>query len=360
MKVPLEILIEIFTLATRSRGSAASWILYQRRSKLWFEKQLYAKVVLFDEEEAALFLQCLRSRQMYEEFATMSVKAMSLSGDVNVATIIEILSLCKGINNLYLRPYRNVIDNDVAPLMTILDTLPLQVLSLQIGVPVMSCLTSNITAFDRITHLESDDTSMLLDVPMSSFPQLTHLSLWGSSNKSGTDISSLVTNILSHPTVQVVVFRVEHHQQFADVLDRHNLNDTRIVLATPRRYLWDDLGRSCMLFWELAQEKAALREPNHNNHRCFTRSALTNGVRDYMGIDRVPEDHPDYEIVRTNVIGANGRVRATYVGTTPTSSTFIEESDDDMEVEYSDDDLEVEYSDDESDMDHTAGGTDDA
>ncbi|KAG2045935.1 hypothetical protein BDR06DRAFT_977849 [Suillus hirtellus] len=310
MKVPLEILIYIFTLATRNRGSAASWMLYQRRSKPWFEKQLYEKVLLCDEYEASLFLQCLRRRQTCEEFATSSIKAMSLSGDINVALIMAILSLCKGINNLSLRPHFDMIDNEVPPLIQLLDTLPLKVLSLQIGVPFTSSFTSNVTLFAKITHLEVDDPHMLRDISMASFPQLTHLSLWGSSIKPGLNIPLLVTNILSHITLEVVIFRIENHKQFADFLDRHELNDPRIVLATPRRYLWDDLGRSCMLFWELAEEKAKLREPNHNNHRCFTRSALTNGVRDFMDIDRVPEDHPDYEIVLTNVIGANGRVRA--------------------------------------------------
>lgn len=64
-----------------------------------------------------------------------------------------------------------------------------------------------------------------------------------------------------------------------------------------------------------------------------------------MDIERVPEDHPDYEIVRTNVIGANGRVRTTYVGTTPGSSTFTEESDDEMDVDHSDDEADDDQTD---------------
>lgn len=127
-----------------------------------------------------------------------------------------------------------------------------------------SVLISNVTVFVRITHPEVDNTSMLLDVPILFFPQLMHLSLWGSSNILGTNILALVMKIVSHPTVQVVVFCVKHHTQFADVLDQHNLNGTCIMLATLRQYLWDDLGCSCMLFWELVQEKATLCEPNHS------------------------------------------------------------------------------------------------
>lgn len=297
MKVPLEILIYIFTLATRNRGSATSWMLYQRRSKPWsvfyhklneihynwsnlsywspswsiyrFEKQLYEKVLLCDEDEASLFLQCLRRRQTCEEFATSSIKAMSLSGDINVAMILDIFSLCKGINNLSLHPHCDLIDYEVPTLIQLLDTLPLKVLSLQIGVPLTSSLTSNVTLFAKITHLEVDDPHMLRDIQMASFPQLTHLSLWGSLIKPGLNIPLLVINILSHITLEVVIFRIEHHQQFADFLDRHELNDPRIVLATPRRYLWDDLGRSCMLFWELAEEKVKLCEPNHSTSLPF-------------------------------------------------------------------------------------------
>ncbi|KAG1790115.1 uncharacterized protein HD556DRAFT_1310898 [Suillus plorans] len=350
MKVPLEILIYIFTLATRSRGSAVSWMLYQQRSMPWFEKQLYEKVLLSDEDEASLFVQCLRRRQLCEEFAETVIKAISLSGDINVVTIMDILSLCKGIKNLSLRPQNDFLEDEVAPLLQLLDTLPLKVLSHQIGVPFTSSLISNVTLFAKITHLEVDDPNMLRDVQMSCFPQLTHLSLWGSSYKSGTNIPSLVKNILANATLEVIIFRVEQHQQFADFLNIHELNDPRIVLATSRIYLWDDLGRSCMLFWELAEEKAKSPNPNHNNHRCFTRSALTNGVRDFMGIERVPEDHLDYEIVRANVIGEDGRVRTAYFGNAPGSSIFTEESDDDM-------DTDEDYSDDDIDEDETQDGT---
>lgn len=113
-------------------------------------------------------------------------------------------------------------------------------------------------------HLEVDNPYMLHDIPIMSFPQLMHLSLWGSSYKPGTNISLLLVNILSHSAVEVVIFYIEYHKKFADLLDHHNLNSPHIMLATPRRYLWDDLGHSCMLFWELAEEKAKLCEPNHS------------------------------------------------------------------------------------------------
>ncbi|KAG1720975.1 uncharacterized protein EDB91DRAFT_1088616 [Suillus paluster] len=276
MKVPQEVLIKIFAMATRSRGSAASWILYQWRSKGWFEKQLYERVLLRDEETASLFVQCLRRRDMHEEFAKTSVKSLSLSGDVQVSTIIDILCLCTGINHLSLIPDHDDFQSDIAPLLQLLDTLPLKVLSLQVAVQLTSPSISNVTFFAKLTHLEIDPSDMLQHADMACFPQLTHLSLWSSFHHPRDRIPSLVKRILCHPTLQVLIFRVTYHRNLAKFLDDNMLNDPRIVLAPPKVYLWDDLGRSSMLLWELAEERVASAEPNHSSSILSIMATFTN------------------------------------------------------------------------------------
>jgi hypothetical protein len=220
--------------------------------------------VLPDEDDASSFLRCLRHRKMYQEFSKTSIKAMSLSGDIRRTTIIEILSLCTGINNLTLQSENNYDDEDITPLLQVLNYLPLTVLSLQIEDPLTSSSISNVTVFTKLTHLEIDDADMLRHLQMECFPQLTHLSLWGNLYHPGVNVLSLVNRLLSHPTLQVLIFRVDCHRKFATFLDRHGLHDPRIILAPARVYLWDSLGRACMLLWELAEEKTKLREPNHS------------------------------------------------------------------------------------------------
>ncbi|KAG2108268.1 uncharacterized protein F5147DRAFT_652984 [Suillus discolor] len=194
-------------------------------SQVRFQKQLYEKVVLPDEDNASSFLQCLRHRKMHQEFSKMSIKALSLLGDIQRTTIMEILSLCTGINNLTLQSNNNDDDDDIAPLLQVLNYLPLMVLSLQIEVPLTSTSISNVTIFTKLTCLKIDDADMLQHLEMECFPQLTHPSLWGSLFHPGVNVPSLVNRLLSHPTLWVLIFCVDCHQHFATFLDYHRIHN---------------------------------------------------------------------------------------------------------------------------------------
>jgi hypothetical protein len=194
----------------------------------------------------------------------ISIKSMSLSGDMDGTTIVEILSLCTGINNLALLCECDEFSKDKAPVLQALDALPLKVLSLQIDFRLSRSSITSVTVIARLTHLEIDDNNMLSHLDMESLPRLTHLALWGTTYDPAGNLPSLVKRLLSHPTLQILIFRTNRHKQFVRFLELHKLSDPRIIIAPQQVYLWDDLGRASMLLWEIAEEKAKLREPNHS------------------------------------------------------------------------------------------------
>ncbi|KAG1844920.1 hypothetical protein C8R48DRAFT_780144 [Suillus tomentosus] len=353
--------MNIFEIATRTRHGAAAGILYQQRTKSWFEKTLYEKVLLPGDEIAQEFLECLRRRKMPEEFAEKSIKAICLSGDVEFNTVMEILSLCKGIKNLALLPDSEDFQKDVSTVLQSLDALPLKVLSLQIGVHLTDTLISHASYLSTITHLEIDRYSMTRDIDIQRFPNLTHLAIWSTINSQEGMKPSLLKRLLSHPALEVLVLRAEGHKTLAEFLERHMIYDPRIVLATSRVYIWDDLGRACMTFWELADEKANLTEPNHNKHRCFTRTTLINRISDLMEIEHVPEDDLDHESFQCRIIGNDGTVTWGYYSNTSDGMPMIEDSDYDTEEGEDYDnphEEEGEYAPDEDGSDADAGHDD--
>jgi hypothetical protein len=229
-----------------------------------FETLLYKSILLPDEDIASSFLQCLRRRGNPQDFSQTSIQAMSLSGDIQLNTAMEILSLCTGIKNLSVISESEDFHNNVAPVLQTMDALPLKVLSLQIGTNITSSLISDLTFFSKLTHLELEEDGILRNLDLQYFPSLTHLSIWGIMDQKESTTASLMKRILSHPPLQALVIRVDYHRNFAAFLDRHMLYDRRIVLATWRVQLWDDLGRACMLFWELVDECINLPAPNHS------------------------------------------------------------------------------------------------
>ncbi|KAG1859404.1 hypothetical protein C8R48DRAFT_673948 [Suillus tomentosus] len=207
-----------------------------------FEKTLYEKVLLLGDEIAQEFLECLRRRKMPEEFAEKSIKAICLSGDVEFNTVMEILSLCKGIKNLALIPDSEDFQKDVSTVLQILDALPLKVLSLQIGVHLTDTLISHASYLSTITHLEIDIYSMTRDIDIQCFPNLTHLVIWSTINSQEVMKPLLLKQLLSYPALEVLVLRAEGHKTLAEFLECHMIYDPHIVLSTSRVYIWDDLG----------------------------------------------------------------------------------------------------------------------
>ncbi|KAG1719701.1 uncharacterized protein EDB91DRAFT_1257442 [Suillus paluster] len=311
---PLEIIMKILTLATRRRAYAVSWIVLSKRTYRWFETLLYERIVMVDECQAALFIQCLRLRRMHEEFARTSINEMWLGGDIQAMTVNEILSMCTGIRNLALSSYGDEVLQDLSSLQPVLDALPLTVLHLHIGVTLTDSLIANVNVFSRLTHLDIDDHDLLQHVRIESFPQLTHLSLWGDWGdlpRQRPNMVSLIQRLLDHPTMQVIMFRSDDHGSLATFLEIHAFNDPRIIIVPEKLYLWDDLGRGSMLTWEIAEAKVNLPEPNHWLHRCFPPSTVYNGLRQYMNVDSVPRRMVNYRIIRAVVLKPGMKSRNT-------------------------------------------------
>jgi hypothetical protein len=201
---------------------------------------------------------------MHEDFAKATIKAVEITNDVEFDTAIDILAMCKGIQNLSL-----VVDGDdycdkVTSLLKHIDTLPLRVLSFQAHVPLTSALISDITVFAKLTHLEVDICRMFQNVDLQYVPQLTHIAMFHTKNIPISQAPSLIRRLLDHAPLQVLIIRVVYHREFADFLDSHGLHDRRIVVATSKLYMWDDLGRASMLLWEVAEALVKLPEPNHS------------------------------------------------------------------------------------------------
>jgi hypothetical protein len=95
-----------------------------------FKTLLYKSILLPDEDIASSFLQCLHHRGNPQDFSPTSIQAMSLSGDIQLNTAMEILSLCTGIKNLSVISESKDFHNNVAPVLQTMDALPLKVLSL--------------------------------------------------------------------------------------------------------------------------------------------------------------------------------------------------------------------------------------
>jgi hypothetical protein len=70
------------------------------------------------------FLKCMRQRPMPEDFAGTSIKAVSIGGDVELNTALDILLMCKGIQILSLVVEGNGYCENAASLLQLIDTLP--------------------------------------------------------------------------------------------------------------------------------------------------------------------------------------------------------------------------------------------
>ncbi|KAG2148753.1 uncharacterized protein EDB93DRAFT_1103795 [Suillus bovinus] len=222
--IPLEIVTKIFTLATRTRGIAVNWIVYSKSTYLWFEKVLYEKVVLEDEEQASHFLRCIGVRYKYEEFARTTISSLYLDKGIAHTTMHDIISLCKGVKNL---------------------------------------------------HLSSQSTAFKWLIP-------------------GSKVVKLTNYILTHPTLQVLLFHIKSHRSFSYYLKEGNIIDPRIVIAPMDFCKWDDLGRGHMLLWELAEAKVKLRDPNHRRIR---KTTIINRFNDYSNLDRIPEQAEENGVI---------------------------------------------------------------
>ncbi|KAG1840042.1 hypothetical protein F4604DRAFT_1940323 [Suillus subluteus] len=292
VNIPLELVMKVLTLATHRREEAASWICLSKRTYILFERLLYNKVVLKDEDHAFRFLECYRLRQTHID-PPPSTTSMFLGDDITYTTLVEILSLCKDITNLSIASVDDDFIRDLTNLHHVLEPLPLTVLCLNIKLSLTHRSMVMANTFATLTHLEIDDKDMLRLVDMNAFPKLTHLALWFVSYNPGVDVPGVVKRLLQHATLQVLVFRVNGHSECARFLESHGIVDRRIIIGPSRKFVWDDFGHGDMLLWKLADDRANMLAPNHKKHRCFSNSTFENRFRDYKGLPRVPERDVD-------------------------------------------------------------------
>jgi hypothetical protein len=201
---------------------------------------------------------------MPDEFVRTAIKAVSLSGDIKLNTALDILSMCKCTQNLSLLPDCDGYSANVASLLQVMDTLPLRVLSFQVDVCLTSSLITDTTLFGKLTHLEIDICRLFEDLDLQYVPQLTHIAMSCTISPPEKKAPSLIRRLLDHGQLQVLIIRVHYHRAFAEFLNQHALHDRRIVVATTKVYMWDDLGRAAMLLWDVADSLVMLPEPNHS------------------------------------------------------------------------------------------------
>ncbi|KAG1718639.1 uncharacterized protein EDB91DRAFT_1258408 [Suillus paluster] len=336
--IPLEIVIKIFTLATRRRNDAASWIRLSRQTYTLFERLLYTKVVLLNENIASTFVKCYRLRQAHIE-ALPPTTAMLMGDGIKYNTIIDVLSLCKDITNLCIvsRDSDNILP-DLTSINHILDTLPLTALSLIINSSLTRSSMVMANTFAKLTHLEIDDEGLLCRLDMSAFHQLTHLALWTDLSDRRLYLPRLVNRLLQLATLKVLVFRAKGHRSCARSMEYHGILDRRIVIAPSKVFAWDHFGQGSMLLWELADETTNIPGPNHRKHRCFSNSTFENRFRDLMAVPRVRQRDVDRELVHTLLFTRPG---------IPPETIWIrnDSSDDSREEEITDDDKEEDSTD---------------
>lgn len=176
----------------------------------------------------------------------------------------DIISLCKGVKNLHLSSQSTAFKCNMVPLLDAVDRLPLKVLSLEFRISISATIMSTFNVFATLTHLETDDLHMFLSFDIECLPRLTHLALWIAGLIPGSKVVKLTNYILTHPTLQVLLFHIKSHRSFSYYLKEGNIIDPRIVIAPMDFCKWDDLGRGHMLLWELAEAKVKLRDPNHS------------------------------------------------------------------------------------------------
>ncbi|KAG1851415.1 hypothetical protein F4604DRAFT_1686909 [Suillus subluteus] len=334
VNIPLEIIIKVLTLATRRRKDAASLIRLCRRTYTLFERLLYTKVVLLDENHASKFVKCYRLRQAHIETLPPTT-AMFIGNGTKYNTIIDVLSLCKDITNLCIISHDS--DNilpDLTSIYHILDTLPLTALSLMIGSSLTRSSMVMANTFAKLTHLEIDDPGLLCRLNMGAFHQLTHLALWTDLSDQSLHLPRLVNRLLRLATLKVLVFRARGHRSCARTLEYYGLLDLRIIIGPSKMFVWDHFGQASTLLWELADERTSIPGPNHRKHRCFSNSTFENRFRDFMNLPRVPERVVDRELVQRFLVGRS------LDASRETIWTRNDSSDDSSEEELTDNDKE--------------------
>lgn len=180
-----------------------------------FKDLPHKNIWLEEEDTPQSFLKCMHQRSMSEDFVLM----------------------CKSIQILSLVVEGNEYHKNVASLLQLIGTLPIQVLSCQADICLTSSLISNITLFTKLTHLEVDVCCMFEDLDIQYVPQLTHVTMISTLSTPNKKSPLLIRWLLDHALLEVLIICVDYHYNFVAFLDCHAIYDHRIVVTITNLYI---------------------------------------------------------------------------------------------------------------------------
>jgi len=121
---------------------------------------MYQKIVLCGKDKSKDFLECLHLCPMHVDFAQQSIRSLYLGGALHTSTLINILSLCKGLICLALFIGTDTFINNASLLWGALDALAPKSLIFGMAIDLTTSIrTSNVCK--NLIHFEFVNKSVL-------------------------------------------------------------------------------------------------------------------------------------------------------------------------------------------------------
>ncbi|KAF8152562.1 hypothetical protein B0H34DRAFT_120992 [Crassisporium funariophilum] len=99
--LPLEVLRRLFESAARvDKRTASNLATLNRTIQLWIEEIIYAQVILRHNRMARAFLSAMKSKCKQHAFFGAYVRSLVLPQDIDGPSVLEILSVCRGVVDL--------------------------------------------------------------------------------------------------------------------------------------------------------------------------------------------------------------------------------------------------------------------
>ncbi|KAG1736622.1 uncharacterized protein EDB91DRAFT_1249927 [Suillus paluster] len=198
---------------------------------------------------------------------------MFMGKGIKYNTIINVLSLCKDITNLYIVSHNSdSILPDLTSMNHILDTLPLTALSLIIGSSLTRPSMVMVNTFTKLTYLEIENEGLHCHLDMGTFHQL-------------------VNHLLQLAMLKVLVFHARGHRSCARSLEYYGILDLCIIIRPSKVFAWDHFRQGSILLWELADERTNIPGPNHS--KSLDRSPERIWIRNDSSNDSLEEEFTD-------------------------------------------------------------------
>ncbi|KAF9234560.1 hypothetical protein BU15DRAFT_52498 [Melanogaster broomeanus] len=258
--LPPELERDIFLQAARSyRGVSIRLMLVSSRVKIWMEAFMYKTVVLRGAGHAFLFLYALANRS--PEFAKTRVKALCIRPQIPYSLIIQLLTLCSGLESLalWISSTRHAASD--SELTNLLSTLPLKFLSLDIMAVISPSHPKpdlqNHPAFIHLTHLDIVNHWVLWtsSLGIEHLPRLTHVAFrfWCRGN-----VNTALSLILKEsPRLRVLILLADSVvlPGARRYLEKEGIRDERVVVMEHTRDAdeWEAMERDSEGIWQRAE-----------------------------------------------------------------------------------------------------------